>query len=460
MKTITKLGATAFISAFLGQGNIALADTMQVDLSTKIAVGSFGKQVAPTALKASVNDLVQLRAEQQYSMASDDKEKLDELIEALNKLADAENSNEFSKVFGWISTVSGIIVASVLTASGINSSVGAVLLAFVLDQLGQQQHSTSSAILSGSVVSVASINNTAKAGTKTALASSSLTKNVTLYQHYGYGGYSVNLGLGSYTLSSLISRGVTNDDISSLTVPAGYKVTVYEHDNFGGRATQYTSNTSWFDEQHNDQLSSIKVERIIQPGIYQIRSKISDKCLSVQYASLSNSANIQQWSCTDVANKNWIFQPLNDGTYQIQSVHSGKCVDVNNISQLDGENIVQYSCHSKNNQRFIAKLNSDGSFLFTAKHSNKVLDIEGYATYNGGNLHQYSTTNADNQRFYLDKSASNQNTGNSASLIQAYQIYYALREAIQNEKHSLNAESLVAANSILTLYEEQLKRQM
>jgi len=152
----------------------------------------------------------------------------------------------------------------------------------------------------------------------------------------------------------------------------------------------------------------------------------------------------------------WLFQPLNDGTYQIQAIHSGKCLDVNNISQHDGENIVQYSCFNTDNQRFTAKQNSDGSFLFTAKHSNKVLDIESYATYNGGNLYQYSETGADNQRFYLDKSTPNQGSENWDSIVQVYQIYYALIEIVEKEKGSLNAKAQATVSSILEIYAEQL----
>ncbi len=83
---------------------------------------------------------------------------------------------------------------------------------------------------------------------------------VTLYQHTNYGGYAVTLPPGDYTLGALLSRGVLNDDVSSLRVPAGCSTTLYEHDNFGGATLVRSSddsdlrNAGW-----NDHLSSVRV---------------------------------------------------------------------------------------------------------------------------------------------------------------------------------------------------------
>lgn len=76
-----------------------------------------------------------------------------------------------------------------------------------------------------------------------------------------YGGYSVSLPAGQYTLSQLQARGISNDDISSLRVNAGYRVTLYEHDNFGGRSLVKTANTACLvADGFNDLASSLKIE--------------------------------------------------------------------------------------------------------------------------------------------------------------------------------------------------------
>lgn len=84
---------------------------------------------------------------------------------------------------------------------------------------------------------------------------------VTLAQHCDYGGYNVGLPVGSYTLSQLQARGIVNDDVSSVRVQSGYKVTIYQHDNFTGNSITKTGDDSCLaDDGFNDAASSVKVE--------------------------------------------------------------------------------------------------------------------------------------------------------------------------------------------------------
>ncbi|OON67849.1 beta-1,3-glucanase family protein [Hymenobacter sp. CRA2] len=56
----------------------------------------------------------------------------------------------------------------------------------------------------------------------------------TMYKDCNYTGTAVNLPVGDYNLAALQSRGILNDDVSSLKVNAGYEVVLYENDNFAG----------------------------------------------------------------------------------------------------------------------------------------------------------------------------------------------------------------------------------
>lgn len=79
-----------------------------------------------------------------------------------------------------------------------------------------------------------------------------------VYQHGSYGGNSQTLRPGLYKAADLT---VGNDVISSFTVPSGWKVTLYENDNFGGSTFQSTSSVSALGPQgFNDMTSSIRVE--------------------------------------------------------------------------------------------------------------------------------------------------------------------------------------------------------
>lgn len=87
------------------------------------------------------------------------------------------------------------------------------------------------------------------------------TGSVKVFQHCNFGGYSATLATGTYDLAKLISMGVRNDDLSSLQVPAGYKVTLYLHDKFTGTTLVRTQNDSCLvNAKFNDVVSSIKVE--------------------------------------------------------------------------------------------------------------------------------------------------------------------------------------------------------
>jgi len=85
------------------------------------------------------------------------------------------------------------------------------------------------------------------------------TSGVTFYADINYGGKAVTLEAGNYTLPQLNAKGIPNDWMSSLKVPSGWTVEVYQNDNFGGTKWTYTSSSSWVGEAVNDQMSSVKV---------------------------------------------------------------------------------------------------------------------------------------------------------------------------------------------------------
>lgn len=80
------------------------------------------------------------------------------------------------------------------------------------------------------------------------------------YKDCNYAGAFVTLPAGSYTLSQLQARGIQNDDISSLKVTGGYRVTLYLNDNFGGRTVVKTADdVCLVDDNFNDSTSSLTI---------------------------------------------------------------------------------------------------------------------------------------------------------------------------------------------------------
>jgi|GEM_PF-6664296 len=83
-----------------------------------------------------------------------------------------------------------------------------------------------------------------------------------VYQKINYKGYGVSLAPGKYTLEQLENLGISNDDLSSITVPSGYTVTLYQNDNFEGESKTLLGDESDFRNlSFNNKASSILITR-------------------------------------------------------------------------------------------------------------------------------------------------------------------------------------------------------
>jgi hypothetical protein len=82
----------------------------------------------------------------------------------------------------------------------------------------------------------------------------------TVYGDAGYSGPSATFGPGSYDLPALEAKGIANDSISSIRVPAGWTVTGYADAGFSGTAWTFTGDAQNLTATgNNDTLSSLRV---------------------------------------------------------------------------------------------------------------------------------------------------------------------------------------------------------
>ena len=87
---------------------------------------------------------------------------------------------------------------------------------------------------------------------------------VTIYDRPNFQGTKKVLDEGEYNTSDI---GIGDNKLSSLTVPAGMKVTLYEYEDFRGRSKTFTANASLKEDEFNNKASSIKIEKIaMTPG--------------------------------------------------------------------------------------------------------------------------------------------------------------------------------------------------
>ena len=203
-----------------------------------------------------------------------------------------------------------------------------------------------------------------------------------------------SLGEGSYNLASLQAKGFKNDDLSSLKVPFGYKVTLYADDNFSGRTKVITNDTSWIGSDFNDITSSIKVEK----AKYTIINKHSGKVLDVSGSNTNNGANVQQWDSNGTNAQKWYIHQNSDYSYTITSAINGKALDVDAWSKNNGANVQMWDCgNSQSNQQWWLTEVGDGYSSIINKNSNKCLDVSGWSTTSGANVQQYDYYQQANQ---------------------------------------------------------------
>ena len=168
----------------------------------------------------------------------------------------------------------------------------------------------------------------------------------TLYEHSNYGGWRVSLEEGSYDYKDILAKGIANDQISSLRVSDGYKVTIYDDEGFKGKSKEFTSDASYVGDEMNDKTSSIKIEKInnqtstttsydtvkLPNGKYSIKSVANEK-----YVAAENGGSDPIVANRDSYSGSWeTFYIVNndDGTVSIKA-------DVNNkyvCAVLDEEN--------------------------------------------------------------------------------------------------------------------------
>jgi len=94
--------------------------------------------------------------------------------------------------------------------------------------------------------------------TSSIIVQSATASGVTIYKDANYQGHSQVLAVGRYDLNQIA---IGNDTLSSIRIPPGLKVTLWEHSGFGGKSVTFSSDTSYVGNAYNDWASSIEVWR-------------------------------------------------------------------------------------------------------------------------------------------------------------------------------------------------------
>ena len=229
---------------------------------------------------------------------------------------------------------------------------------------------------------------------------------VTLYTDKGYKGKAVTLSEGEYNLSRMGLYNLKDNDMSSLKVTPGFKVTIYEDDNFNGKSKSYTASESFVGEEWNDKMSSLKVEAYGKSGLsgdYKLQNRNSGKFLDLDNNNTDNKTAIVQYDDEYIdATQIWTLTEIGGekGVYSIcTSVNKRQGMDVADWSKNDGAQVQLYEYNGNRNQQFIVVEKGDGYYQFVSRLSGKVIEIPNSSKDNGEWIKLYDNNGTNTQQW-------------------------------------------------------------
>ena len=229
---------------------------------------------------------------------------------------------------------------------------------------------------------------------------------VTLYTDKGYKGKAVTLSEGEYNLSRMGLYNQKDNDMSSLKVTPGFKVTIYEDDNFNGKSKSYTASESFVGEEWNDKMSSLKVEAYGKSGLsgdYKLQNRNSGKFLDLDNNNTDNKTAIVQYDDEYIdATQIWTLTEIGGekGVYSIcTSANKRQGMDVADWSKNDGAQVQLYEYNGNRNQQFIVVEKGDGYYQFVSRLSGKVIEIPSSSKDNGEWIKLYDNNGTNTQQW-------------------------------------------------------------
>lgn len=148
----------------------------------------------------------------------------------------------------------------------------------------------------------------------------------TFYSDIQYGGNGVGLPVGEFSQPEMALYGIPANDITSLKVTPGYKVTLYTSNIPGeGDSREFTKDTEWIGSTWNDKTRSIRIEVSDPTGINEISTADEAGPKTVRIYDLSGRlAGVQQLTSGEKVD----LKNLNHGIYIVR--YGDKAVKISN----------------------------------------------------------------------------------------------------------------------------------
>ena len=227
-----------------------------------------------------------------------------------------------------------------------------------------------------------------------------------LYEDSDYHGHSASLGEGSYNQAELAKYGINAKEISSLKVPKGFKITLYENADFTGDSKSWTTDASFVGGDWNDKACSVRIEPNGKSGLsgnFKIMNRNSGKYLDLDNNKTDNNTAIVQFDDEGVdASQTWTFTEVMNGkgVYSICSYgNKNRGMDVADFSKENGAQVQLYDYLGNNHQQFILYDCGEGYYQLVARNSGKVVEIPNSSTNKGEWIKIFDNNGTDTQQW-------------------------------------------------------------
>ncbi len=128
--------------------------------------------------------------------------------------------------------------------------------------------------------------------------------------------------------------------------------------------------------------------------------------LDVANGSQARNASIDTWTWNNGYNQDWAFvQSPYSGWYEIVSRGSGQCLSVDNNSLTAGTGLVQYPCYGAWSQLwYLGSISLNTTYGISNANSGQVIDVQNAYPWAGGTVDQWPWNGGWNQQFWLTNS--------------------------------------------------------
>lgn len=157
-----------------------------------------------------------------------------------------------------------------------------------------------------------------------------------LFAECNHTGDRIGLDAGSYTMADLVSRGFSDNSLSSFDLDDNYLVELFDGDNFTGDSKIFNASSACLaDQSFDNKTTSLIIRRkgvINLAGAYAIQNKHTGLYWGMENNSSSNHALLVQTAYTDDDAQKFKFEYIGDNYYNIVNTASNMPVSAVNLS--------------------------------------------------------------------------------------------------------------------------------